>query len=120
MSLLPPSEACQFADRKAMVEALQTHARNNEYTITVQRSNPRDRVIYFQCDCGGQYKARHGLNDSNRLCNTGTHLISCPFSLRANLKDSIWSIKVRNPDHNHAATSTAVSHLIQRRLAPDI
>jgi hypothetical protein len=48
MSLLPPSEVCQFADRKAMIEALQTHARNNGYTITIQRSNPWDGVIYFR------------------------------------------------------------------------
>jgi hypothetical protein len=89
MSLLPPSEACQFADRKAIVETLQTHARNNGYAITVQRFNPQDGVIYFQCDRGGQYKARHGLNDSNRLCDTGTRLTGCPFPLRANLKDSI-------------------------------
>jgi hypothetical protein len=45
-------------------------------------------------------------------------LIECPFSVRTNLKDDIWSIKVRDPNHNHEATTTAVSHPIQRQLTP--
>jgi hypothetical protein len=33
MSLLPPSEATQYTDWKAMVAALQVHARDNGYAI---------------------------------------------------------------------------------------
>ena len=112
MSLLPPSEAVQYPNRKTLVDALQAHAASNGYAITIQRSNAKDGVIYFRCDRGGQYRARYGINDTNCLCDTGTRLIDCPFSIWANLKDGIWSVKVRNPDHNHEATTTAVSHPI--------
>jgi hypothetical protein len=120
MSLLPPPEAVQYSDRKALVDALQAHAATNGYAITIQRSNAKDGVIYFRCDRGGQYRARYSINDTNRLRNTGTRLVDCPFSIRANLKDGIWSMKVRNPDHNHEATTTAVSHPIQHRLTSAI
>ena len=40
--------------------------------------------------------------------------------MRANLKDGIWTVKVRNADHNHEATSTALAHPIQRRAPPEI
>jgi hypothetical protein len=64
------------------------------------------------------YKARRGLTGDNRLRDTGTRLIDCPFSVRANLKHGTWTVKVRNPDHNHEATSNSLSHPIQRRM-PD-
>jgi hypothetical protein len=120
MSLLPPSETTQYPDQKALVDALQAHAATNGYAITIQRSNAKDGAIYFRCNRGGKYRARYGINDTNRLRDTGTRLIDCPFSIRANLKDDIWSVKVRNPDHNHEATTTAVSHPMQRRLTPAI
>jgi MULE transposase domain len=120
MSLLPPSETTQYTDRKAMIAGLQVHARDNGYAIIIRRSNPRDGTIYFKCDRGGQYQARNGINDTNRKRDTGTRLIGCPFSVRANLKDGIWTIKVRDADHNHEATKTAVSHPIQHRLTPTL
>jgi hypothetical protein len=120
MSLLPPPEAVQYPDRKTLVDALQAHAATNGHTIVVQHSNAKDGVIYFRCNRGGQYRARYDINDTNRLRDTGTRLIDCPFSDRANLKDGIWFVKVRNPDHNHKVITTAVSHPIQHRLAPAI
>jgi hypothetical protein len=89
MDLLPPSEATQYTDRKTMITALQVHTCNNGYAISIRRSNSRDGTIYFKCDRGGQYEARHGITDINQKRDTGTCLIGCPFSIRANLKDGI-------------------------------
>jgi hypothetical protein len=113
MSLLLPSEAVEYPSRKALVDGLQVPAAENGYAITIQRSNPKDGAIYFRCDCGGVYRARNGLNNTNRRRDTGTRLLDCPFSVRANLKHEIWTVKVRCANHNHDATSSAYAHPIQ-------
>ena len=113
MNLLPPSEAVQYDSRRALEEGLQSHARENGYVITVQRSNKKDGSIYYHCDRSGVYKGRCGLNEINRLRDTGSRLTDCPFSISANLKDNIWTIKVCNGDHNHELTS-AVAHPVHR------
>jgi malonate-semialdehyde dehydrogenase (acetylating) / methylmalonate-semialdehyde dehydrogenase len=100
-------------------EGLQSHARENGYAITVQRSNKKDGSIYYHCDRSGVYKAHHGRNETNRLRDTGSRLTDCPFSIHANLKDSIWTIKVRNSNHNHEPTSP-VAHPIHRRPPPEV
>jgi hypothetical protein len=120
MSLLPPDETLQFLSRKALIDGLQTHASTNGYAITIQRSNPKDEAIYFRCDRGGVYKPENGLHNTNRQRDTGSRLLDCPFSIRANVKDKIWTIKVRCTDHNHQGTISAYAHPIQRRAASPI
>jgi hypothetical protein len=112
MSLLLPSEALEFSSRKALEEALQSHAKENGYAITVQRSNIKDGAIYYRYDREGKYKPDRSLYEFNRRRDTGSRRIDCPFSIRANVKDKTWTIKIRNADHNHDATS-AIAHPIQ-------
>jgi hypothetical protein len=119
MSLLPLSEAIQYTSRKALEDTLQSHVKENGYAITIQRSNKKDSTIYYYCDRLGVYKAHHGLNEVNRLRDPGTRLTDCPFLVRANLKDEIWTIKVRNGNYNHPATSP-VAHPIHRRPPQEI
>jgi malonate-semialdehyde dehydrogenase (acetylating) / methylmalonate-semialdehyde dehydrogenase len=120
MSLLPPSEAVDYSSREALMEGLQSHARSCGYAISTRRYNARDQALYLKCDRGGEYRPRHGLTGLNRLRDTGTRLTDCPFSVSANCKDRVWTIKVRNPDHNHEATSSSFSHPIQRRMPPEV
>jgi hypothetical protein len=119
MSLLPPPEEVEYYSRKELEDGLQNHAKVNGYAITVQRSNMKDGAIYYHCDRSGVYKPRHGRNEINRIRDTGTRLTDCPFSVRANLKDGTWTIKVRNGDHNHPATP-AIAHHIHRKPPPEI
>ena len=120
MSLLPPSEHIQYPTRKGLLDGLQSHARSHGYAVTIRRYNAKDRAMYFKCDRGGVYKARNGLTDATRLRDTGTRLIDCPWSVRANLKNDGWTVKVRNGSHNHKATTSSYSHPIQRRMPPEI
>ena len=112
MSLLPPPEHVPYDNRGALLAGLQHHARCNGYAVSIRRSNPKDRAIYFKCNRGGVYTARHGLIDATRIRDTSTRLIDCPWSVRANEKDGIWKVTVRNGAHNHDGTTSTFSHPI--------
>ena len=120
MSLLPPPETIRYPSRKALLDGLQSHARSNGYAVSIRRYNAKDHALYLKCDRGGIYKTRHGLTNENRLRDTSTRLVDCPWSVRANLKDEEWTVKVRNGQHNHEATTSSYSHPIQRRMPPEI
>ena len=77
MSLLPPEEGSEYPDRKTMIEAPQQHAKVNGYAIVVKRSSTKDGTVYLGCDHGGQYRARYGINNSNRTQDTSSQLIGC-------------------------------------------
>src|SRR5437868_1500774 len=120
MSLLPPSKDQEFTSREAMLESLQSHARGHGYAVTTRWYNARDGALYLKCDRGGEYKPGNGLTATNRRPDTGTRLIDCPCSLRANFKNGVWTIKVRNPDHNHEGISNNLSHPMQRRMPDNV
>jgi hypothetical protein len=120
MSLLPPQEGEEYVSRELMIDALQRHARSNGYAISTRRWNAKDQALYLKCDRGGEYKARHDRTARDRVRDTGTRLIDCPFSVRANCKLGIWTFKVRNGDHNHERTPSSFSHPIQHRMPPEV
>jgi malonate-semialdehyde dehydrogenase (acetylating) / methylmalonate-semialdehyde dehydrogenase len=120
MSLLPPPENIQYASRQALLDGLQSHARSNGYAVAIRRYNAKDRATHPKCDRGGVYKVHNGLTDTNRLRDTGTRLLDCPWSIRANYKDDFWVITIRNGQHNHEGTTSSYSHPIQRRMPAEV
>jgi hypothetical protein len=99
-----------------MIDAIQQHAKSNGYAVTVHRSSTKDGTVYLECDRGGTYRPHHGMCDRQRLRDTGSRLTGCQFSIRANVKDNIWTFKVRNPDHNHEPSINPIAHPVHRRL----
>jgi hypothetical protein len=85
MSLAPPPEAFEFASRQSFIDSMQAHALANGYAIVIRSSSMRDGTIYLGCDRGGTYRYRNGLNESNRVRDTASRLIDCPFSVRGKL-----------------------------------
>ncbi|KAI9775092.1 MAG: hypothetical protein M1839_001444 [Geoglossum umbratile] len=61
MSLLPPNEGSEYPDWRSMLEAIQSHAKENGYTVTIHHSSTKDGTAYIECDHGGQYQARYEL-----------------------------------------------------------
>jgi hypothetical protein len=120
MSLLPPNEGSEYSDRRSMLEAIQSHAKENGYAVTIHRSSTKDGTAYIGCDRGGQYRARYGIKDDTRIRDTGTRLIGCLFSIRGAVKDNIWTFKIRNPEHNHSPSIYPIAHPIHRRLPNEL
>jgi malonate-semialdehyde dehydrogenase (acetylating) / methylmalonate-semialdehyde dehydrogenase len=89
MSLLPPREGFDFATCALLVDAMQLHALANGYAVTTKSSSTCNGTIYLGCDRGGVYRARNGLNESNRMRDTALRLTDCPFSVRGKLKEGI-------------------------------
>lgn len=120
MSLLPPDEGSEYASRQSMLEAVQSHAKENGYAVTIHRSSTKDGTVYLGCDRGGRYRARYGIRDDTRIRDTGTRLTGCPFSIRAAVKDSVWTFKIRNPAHNHLPSIHPIAHPMHRRLPSEL
>jgi MULE transposase domain len=116
MSLLPPIEGNEYLDRQSMINAIQQHARDNGYAMTIHRSSTKDGTVYLGCDRGGTYRSRNGICDQRRLRDTGSRQTGCQFSVREDVKDNVWTFKVRNPDHNHEPSISPIAHPVHRRL----
>jgi malonate-semialdehyde dehydrogenase (acetylating) / methylmalonate-semialdehyde dehydrogenase len=120
MALLPPLEAEEYSTRQCLIEAVQAHAAAEGYTITIRHSNNATKTTYLGCDRGGVYRNRNNLHNGNRQRDTASRLVGCPFSIRALEQDNVWTLKVRNADHNHPATDVTAAHPVQRRLPSDV
>jgi hypothetical protein len=115
----PPLEEAIYADAKAVQAALQSHARDNGYGISIA-SSKKDKV-YYGCAKGGKYRDRKDpdTHESKRRKNTSTMKTDCRFSVVAKKcpdGESGWKIEVQNNDHNHGPMAAA-SALPQHRVA---
>jgi hypothetical protein len=79
---LAPDEAI-YADPDAVKAALQAHARENGYAVSVTSS--RDQRIIYKCAKGGKYRDNKDptTHESRRRKNTSTMKCHCPFTISA-------------------------------------
>ncbi|KAI9766848.1 MAG: hypothetical protein M1839_004753 [Geoglossum umbratile] len=70
MSLFPPNEGSEYPDQRSMLEAIQSHAKKNGYTVTIHCSSTKDGTAYIGCNRGGQYRARYSIKDDIRIQDT--------------------------------------------------
>jgi hypothetical protein len=114
-----PDEAI-YADPDAVKAALQAHARENGYAVSVTSS--RDQRIIYKCAKGGKYRDNKDptTHKSRRRKNTSTMKCDCPFTISAKHLDgqsqSGWQVKVADNNHNHGPVA-ALSALPQHRVA---
>lgn len=118
----PPTGA-HYPSPEAALEYLNNFTVARGYALVVQRSNKRRRgsevyKIYYRCDRGTTYEDQVAENERKRR-NTGTRGSGCPFSaVLTHIKRlGEWELAVRNPNHNHEASSSARSHPSIRRDA---
>lgn len=58
VAMLAPPVASDFELKEDRIDALQSHARSEGYTISIHRSS-NGKQIEFQCDSGGTYDGRN-------------------------------------------------------------
>ena len=115
----PPPEEAIYADAKAVQAALQSHARDNGYGISVTSS--KKEKVYYGCAKGGKYRDTKDSNTHESKCrkNTSTMKTDCCFSVVAKKcpnDEPGWKVEVQNNDHNHGLMAAA-SALPQHRIA---
>ncbi|KAH6563200.1 hypothetical protein BASA60_010810 [Batrachochytrium salamandrivorans] len=73
----------EFSNRDVLISTIKqySHARN-EVVVLDKHSN--QRKVTFKCYFGGQYRNGLNLADDTRKRQTGSHLMSCQFLVRAN------------------------------------
>ncbi|KAL9939861.1 hypothetical protein V8E36_001678, partial [Tilletia maclaganii] len=114
----PPSEAT-YDTSAAALAAAQAWAREHGYALVKKATAKGGRYIYLACDRLGSYRSTRGLTASDLKRKNSTAKTNCPFRLRVS-QDSggVWSLSVTNAVHQgHDATSSALSHPIQRRIS---
>jgi hypothetical protein len=112
---LPPDEAT-YTTLEDVKAALQSHARDNGYGISVTSS--RDQRIYYAYTKGGKYRDTKSpeTHESRRRKNTSTMKTDCRFSVVAKKCPEGWKVDVQNNNHNHGPIA-ALSALPQHRIA---
>lgn len=107
-----------FSDPKAAKAALQEHAQENCYAISVDSSNPR-RVFYI-CTKGGKYNSKGKyptVHPSRQRRNTSTIKTECPYKAVARNQEGFgWKLEVIDNNHNHGSVAS-LSALPQHRVS---
>jgi hypothetical protein len=118
MQLISLLEESIFENLKDLIKFVNTHVDFQNYAIVITRfkisKKNIKRKIFLRCD--REEKFLDSLNRKRR--HTDTRLIQCSFSIIAklNLDINLWSLIVRDFDHNHDSSTSAV-HSALRKLA---
>jgi hypothetical protein len=107
-----------YDDPKAVKDALQAHAGQNGYSITISSSN--ERRVFYMCSKSGKYDAKGKVStthESKRRKNTSTMKTDCKYQCVAQKLDTDdgWKLEVLNNNHNHglvSALSALPAHII--------
>ena len=112
---LPLDEAI-YTTPEAVKAALQSHARDNGYGVSV--SSSKDQRIYYACAKGGKYRDTKNpeTHESRRRKNTSTMKTDCRFSIVAKKCPEGWKVEVQDNNHNHGPIAV-LSALPQHRIA---
>jgi hypothetical protein len=72
------------------------------------------KQIYIRCDRGGTY---HGPSSKQPSRSTRSRLNDCPFSavIAKSKRSGSWSLRIRNPEHNHGPSPSSQSHVRYRQ-----
>ena len=108
----PPVEG-SYATRNDLIHNAQNHTKTHGYASTIKRSCNHNGIVVLGCDRSGNYRARNGIDDATRICNTSTRLQGCPFELWGKSKDNKWKLTVKEAFYNHEASSVPSAHPVQ-------
>ncbi len=114
MSLEPPPPNA-YMTRDELLAAVRSWAAAHGYATTIARSFPKRGYVYIGCDRAGDLKNCHHVTNNNRRRFRSSKRDRCQFSAIGSCKDRVWSLQVRNSEHNHRASS-AEGHSSLRRL----
>jgi hypothetical protein len=117
MNLEPPPETEYYDTYQQLLAAVNNWALKQGYAITSKRTLKSKRgkgelyKIYLQCDRGGRQKDR-----SNGIRSCASRRIDCPFDAVAKKDADLWSLKIRDPEHNHPPFLSALAHPVHRKM----
>ena len=89
-----PFDEATYTTPEAVKAALQSHARDNNYGVSV--SSSKDQRIYYACAKRGKYRDTKNLetHKSKRRKNTSIMKTDCRFSVVAKKRPEGWKIEV--------------------------
>jgi hypothetical protein len=106
-----------YKDPPAVKDALQVHAAQNGYSISIQSSSKRR--VFYMCLKSGSYNSKGkdlAMHESKRRKNTSTMKTDCKHRYVAQKVDEDWKLEVLDNNHNYGLVAV-LSALPQHRIA---
>ncbi|KAI7948614.1 hypothetical protein MJO29_010279 [Puccinia striiformis f. sp. tritici] len=118
---LAPPPVAQFRSMDDLFKFCKKWSKPHGYAVAKANSHA-GKNVYIRCDRAGQFRGAV-LNQSGR--QTATSKIDCPFQLKGSAPTSkkilnkVWTLEVRNSDHNHGPSASPSAHASHRQLLPE-
>ncbi|POW15424.1 hypothetical protein PSHT_07088 [Puccinia striiformis] len=118
---LAPPPAAQFKSMDDLFLFCKNWSKPHGYAVAKANSHA-GKNVYIRCDRGGEFQGAV-LNESGR--QTATSKIDCPFRLKGSVPTSqkilnkLWTLEIRNADHNHGPSASPLAHASHRALLPE-
>ncbi|POW07694.1 hypothetical protein PSTT_08055 [Puccinia striiformis] len=117
---LAPPPAAQFKSMEDLFLFCKNWSKPHGYAVAKANSHA-GKNVYIRCNRGGEFRGAV-LNESGR--QTATSKIDCPFQLKGSVPTSqkilnkLWTLEIRNADHNHGPSASPLAHASHRALLP--
>lgn len=98
-NMLPPPIGI-FQTREDLLNHVRYFALTQGYMVSIKDSS-KERYVTISCDRGGLYRKRLKTGDNICRRKTATRLINCPFEVVGKKDDDLWTLTIKNGEHNH-------------------
>ncbi|XP_017971558.1 PREDICTED: probable bifunctional methylthioribulose-1-phosphate dehydratase/enolase-phosphatase E1 2 isoform X4 [Theobroma cacao] len=103
--MLPPTRGT-FQSREELLKHVRDFALTQGYMVSI-RDSAKDRYVTVACDRGGVYRKRLKNGENMRQRKNASRLTNCPFEVVGKKDDDVWTLTVKNGEHNHEPSNTS-------------
>ncbi|XP_021290401.1 probable bifunctional methylthioribulose-1-phosphate dehydratase/enolase-phosphatase E1 2 isoform X7 [Herrania umbratica] len=115
--MLPPTTGT-FQSREELLKHVRDFALTQGYMVSI-RDSAKDRYVTVACDRGGVYRKRLKNGENMRQRKNASRLTNCPFEVVGKKDDDVWTLTVKNGEHNHEPSKDTSDHPSCRRFTEE-
>lgn len=115
--MLPPAVGT-FQTREELLKHVRDFALTQGYMVSI-RDSAKDRYVTIACDRSGVYRKRLKTGASVRQRKSNSRLTNCPFEVVGKKDEDLWTLTVKNGEHNHEPSQDSSDHPSCRRFSEE-
>ncbi|XWS68658.1 hypothetical protein CRYUN_Cryun04dG0109800 [Craigia yunnanensis] len=115
--MLPPPSGT-FHTREELLTHVRDFALTQGYMVSI-RDSAKDRYVTIACDRGGVYRKRLKNGEKLRQRKNASRLTNCPFEVVGKRDDDVWTLTVKNGEHNHERSKDISDHPSYRHFTEE-
>ncbi|XP_059663170.1 probable bifunctional methylthioribulose-1-phosphate dehydratase/enolase-phosphatase E1 2 isoform X2 [Cornus florida] len=116
-NMLPPPVGI-FKTREDLLKHVRDFALTQGYMVSIKDSS-KDRYVTIACDRSGVYRKRLKTEENLRQRKTPSRLTNCPFEVVGKKDDDLWTLNIKNGEHNHEPSKDTSDHPSCRRFTEE-